>query len=158
MVRLSFAIAALVGSAPSCPDLYSIGAHGFAVPTISARGGSGTTEASGLRVQVDFAAHNPNAFPISLSGVDYDLSIEGEPAFSGSQAGVSVAENADGTVALRGLLSRTSPAFQGLRPGATAHYLLSGTVHVDTPAGVPVDVEFSTPGVFVVPSTFPAGR
>ena len=158
MLRLSIAVAALIASAPNCSDLYSVGAHGFSVPAISARGGSATPDPSGLRVQIDFTAHNPNAFPISLSGVDYDFSVEGQPVFSGSQSGVSVAENADGTVLLRGLLPRTSPAFQGLRPGTSAHYLLSGTAHIDTPAGVPLDVEFSAPGVFVVPSAIPAGR
>ena len=33
-MRFSMAIAALVASAPNCADLYSIGAHGFAVPAV----------------------------------------------------------------------------------------------------------------------------
>lgn len=156
MVR-SLALAALIAAAPNCPDLYSLGVHGFAVPTVAARSAAALPGTSGLRVSIQFAAHNPNTFPITLSSVDYDVAIEGSPVFSGSQGDVSVANESDGIVALSGILDVRSPVFQGLRPGANAHYVLSGTAHVATPAGVPVDVEFSTPGVFVVPAALPAG-
>lgn len=158
MSRAVLAAVSLLASAPNCPDLYSLAAHGFAVPTISARSASAATAASGLQVVVDVGAHNPNPFPIDVTGVDFDVAVEGTPAYSGSQQGVTVTENSDAGVQLAGLLSTASPAFRALRPGATAHYALKGTAHVASPAGVPVDVEFSNTGTFVVPQQLPAGR
>ncbi len=158
MVRASLALAALLASAPSCPDLYSLAAHGFSVPTLTARNASAVPASSGLQVTVDVGAHNPNPFPIDLTGVDYDVAVEGTPALSGSQQGVTVAQRGDGGLQLGGLLAASSPIFRNLRPGQTVNYVLNGTVHVASPAGVPVDVEFTTGGTFVVPQTLPAGR
>ena len=158
MVRATLAVAALLASAPSCPDLYSVAAHGFSVPTMTARNAGAAVAGSDLRLTVDLGAHNPNPFPIEVTGIDYDLALEGTPALSGSQQGVTVAQQGDGGVQLGGLLAQGSPVFRKLRPGQTAHYALTGTAHVSSPAGIPVDVEFSTGGTFEVPQALPAGR
>lgn len=158
MMRVSLALAALLASAPSCPDLYSLAAHGFTVPTFSARNASAVPVGSGLQVTVDVGAHNPNPFPIDVTSVDYDLALDGTPALSGSQQGVTVAQQEDGGLQLGGLLATNSAVFRNLRPGQTVHYLLTGTARVASPAGVPVDVEFSTGGAVVVPQILPAGR
>jgi LEA14-like dessication related protein len=158
MVRASLALAALLASAPSCPDLYSLAAHGFRVPTLTARSASAVPAGSGVQVTVDVAAHNPNPFPIELTGVDYDVALDGTPALSGSQQGTTVAQQTDGGLQLGGVLNPGSAVFKNLRPGQTVHYALNGTAHVASPAGVPVDVEFTTGGTFVVPQTLPAGR
>lgn len=158
MMRATLAVAALLASAPNCPDLYSIAAHGFTVPTLEARNAAAAPDGAGVQLSIDLGAHNPNPFPIEVSGVDYDLAIEGTPAFSGSQQGITVAEKGDGGLPLRGVLATSSPAFQHLRPGQTVRYALTGTAHVASPAGIPVDVQYSTGGSFLVPSTLPAGR
>lgn len=157
MVRASL-VAVLLASAPNCPDLYSVAAHGFAVPTLTARTASAVAAAGGAQVTVDLGAHNPNPYPIEVTGVDFDVAVEGTPAYSGSQQGLTVAQQADSGVQLGGLLPFASPAFKNLRPGQTAHYALTGTAHVASPAGVPVDVEFTTGGTFVVPQPAPSGR
>ncbi len=158
MVRATLALAALLASAPSCPDLYSVAAHGFTVPTLDARNAGASPANSGLQLRVDLGAHNPNPFPIEVTGVDYDFALEGTPAFSGSQQGVTVPQQGDAGFQLGGLLATSSTAFKRLQPGQTVHYALTGTAHVASPAGIPVDVEFSTSGAFVVPQTLPVGR
>ena len=158
MLRTSLAVFLLLGAAPSCPDLYSVAAHGFVVPTLSARGALGAPAQGGLRVTVDFAADNPNNFPLTVSGVDYALAVEGTPVFAGSRDGVRVQEHGTGALELSGVIDTQSGVLRRLRPGQSAAYLLTGTVHVATPAGVPVDVEFSTPGAFLVPGGLPASR
>ena len=158
MFKATFAAVALLASAPNCPDLYSLAAHGFTVPTLSARSASAAPAASGIQVVVEVGAHNPNPFPIEVTGVDFDVALEGNPAWSGSQQGVTVGENAESAVQLSATLPSSSPIYKTLRPGETVRYLLTGTAHVASPAGVPVDVQFSTPGTFVVPQQLPTGR
>ncbi len=158
MVRVSLAVAALLASAPNCPDLYSLAAHGFTNPTLAARNASAVPVGSDLQVTIDVGAHNPNPYPIEVTAVDYDLSLDGAPAFSGSQQGVTVAQQGDGGLHLGGRLAINSAIVRNLRPGQTVRYLLSGLAHVASPAGLPVDVAYSTGGAFVIPQFLPAGR
>ncbi|HET7789007.1 MAG TPA: LEA type 2 family protein [Myxococcales bacterium] len=154
MIRAS-ALCVLLASAPSCPDLYSIGTHGFEVPTVTASSASAVPDPGGISVTVDFTAHNPNAFPISLSGVDYRISLQGSPVFEGTQGAFEVPGQGDGKQELKGVISRTLPVYRTLIPNQTATYRIVGTAHVDSPAGVPVDVDFEQDGSFVVPAVLP---
>jgi hypothetical protein len=154
MIRAS-ALCVLLASAPSCPDLYSIATHGFDVPTVTASSASAFPDPGGIAVTVDFTAHNPNAFPISLSGVDYQISLQGAPVFDGTQGAFEVPAQGDGKQDLKGVISRALPVYGTLIPNQTATYNITGTAHVDSPAGVPVDVDFAQDGSFVVPAVLP---
>ena len=158
MVRAYALCAALVASAPSCTDLYSVATHGFAVPTTATRNATGSLVGNQLRIALDFQAHNPNDYPLTVTSVDYDVHVQEQPAFSGTQPGVSVGEHADGELRLSGAIPRNAPALANLTPGQRAPFVLSGTIHLDTPAGVAVDVEFSMGGTFVVPGPNPNER
>ncbi len=156
MVKASLSVCMLMAAAPSCPDLYSLATHGFTVPTVTAATGNAVTDPAGVRVTVDFIASNPNPFPISLSSVDYLVSLQGEPAFAGTQADPSVPEHGTAVLALTGVIDPASAAYRSLRAGQTAAYRVTGTAHVNSPAGVPVDVDFDETGTFVVPQGLPA--
>jgi len=155
MVRASLAVCCLLASAPSCPDLYSIATHGFAVPTVDAATATSAIDPRGLRVTSRFTVHNPNSYPITLSGVDFQLSLQGQPVFAGMQADPSVPELGQATMLLTGVIPSSSAAYRTLRAGGTESYQLAGTAHVASPAGVPVDVEFAADGSFIVPANLP---
>ena len=155
MIRASLVFCVVLASAPSCPDLYSAATHGFDVPTVQVSGTSAFPDPSGVAVTVDFTAHNPNAFPLSVSGIDYRVALQGSPVLDGAQAAFDVPGQGDATPQLKGVISRTSPAYRSLVVGQTATYTISGVLHVDSPAGVPVDVDFAQNGSFVVPPGIP---
>ncbi|MGE5049457.1 MAG: LEA type 2 family protein [Deltaproteobacteria bacterium] len=155
MIRASLLLSVVLASAPSCPDLYSAGTHGFDVPTVQVSGTNALPDPGGVAVTVDFTAHNPNAFPISVSGIDYQVALQGSPVLDGAQTAFDVPARGDATPQLKGVISRTLPAYRSLVAGQTASYTISGTVHVDSPAGVPVDVDFAQNGSFLVPPGIP---
>ena len=156
MVRASLAVCVLMASAPSCPDLYSLATHGFAVPTIGGATATAVTDPGGVRVTVNFTATNPNPFPITLASVDYTVSLQGEAVFTGTQTDPSVPEHGARQLDLVGIIPTSSQAYRSLRPNQSASYSITGTAHVNSPAGVPVDVEFTDDGTFVVPSNLPS--
>lgn len=151
MIRASLACCVVLASAPSCPDLYSAATHGFDVPTVQVAGTTALPDPGGVAVTVDFAAHNPNAFPISVSGIDYHVALQGSPVLDGAQTAFDVPGRGDATPQLKGVISRSLPAYRSLVAGQTATYTISGTVHVESPAGVPLDVDFAQDGSFLVP-------
>lgn len=156
MVRVSLAVCLLLAAAPNCPDLYSIATHGFSVPSIGGADAVAVTDPAGVRVTVHFTATNPNPYPITLSSVDYTVALQGEIVFSGTQTDPSVPEHGSRTLDLVGVISPSSQAYRSLRPNETAAYSITGTAHVNSPAGVPVAVEFQDNGTFVVPGNLPA--
>ena len=109
-----------------------------------------------MRVSIQFTANNPNPFPISLSSVDYQVALQGQQVFAGSAADPNVPEHATSSLSLGGTIDLRTPVYRTLRPGASTPYTITGTAHVNSPAGVPVDVEFEANGAFVVPSNLPA--
>ena len=156
MVRTSLAVCVLLAAAPNCPDLYSLATHGFSVPSLQAPTGTAAADPAGLRVTIQFIASNPNPFPIALSGVDYVVSLQGQQIFAGTSADPEVAEHATSAIDLAGLIDLRTPAYRTLRPSQSTPYTITGTAHVNSPAGVPVDVEFELNGTFMVPSNLPA--
>jgi len=155
MLRVSLAVCVLLASAPSCPDLYSLATHGFTVPTVDGATATAAVDPAGLRVTVAFTATNPNPFPITLSAVDYTVSMQGTTVFTGTQNDPSVPEHGSSKLDLSGVINIADPVYRTLRPGQSSSYTISGTAHVDSPAGVPVDVEFEGAGAFMVPGTLP---
>jgi LEA14-like dessication related protein len=155
MIRSSLAVCLLLAAAPSCPDLFSIATHGFAVPTLEAVGATPAPDPQGLRLTIVFSAKNPNPFPLSVSGVDYQVSVQGEQVFAGSQAGLGISEHGEGSFNLAGVVAASSTVFRSLRPGMSSSYTVAGAAHVNTPAGVPVDVEFESTRGFIVPAGLP---
>ena len=155
MLRVSLAVCVLLASAPSCPDLYSLATHGFTVPTVDGATATAAVDPAGLRVTVAFTATNPNPFPITLSAVDYTVSMQGTTVFTGTQNDPSVPEHGSSKLDLSGVINIADPVYRTLRPGQSSSYTISGTAHVDSPAGVPVDVEFEGAGSFIVPGTLP---
>jgi late embryogenesis abundant protein len=152
MLRAPVAFLVLLASPPSCPDLYSVAEHGFDLPTLQVSRTGAVPDPGGVALTVDFTAHNPNAFPLFVSGVDYQVSLQGSPALDGGQGPFEVPGQGEATPRLEGVISRTSPAFGSLIAGETAAYTISGTVHLDSPAGVPLDLDFAQDGSFVVPA------
>ena len=152
MIRASPALCLLFASAPSCPDLYSVATHGFAVPTLKISGTNAAPDSGGIAIAIAFTAHNPNPYPISVSSMDYVVSLQGSPVLDGTQGAFDVPGQGDATPKIGGVISLTLAAFAALVPGQTAAYAISGTLHVDSPAGVPLDVDFAERGSFVVPA------
>ena len=155
MVRASLAVSVLLASAPSCPDLYSLATHGFEVPTLDGATATALPAPGGLLVTVAFTATNPNPYPIQLSSVDYQVALLGHTVFTGTQQDPSVPEHGKSTLDLIGIVDPRDPAYASLRPGQVQTYTITGTAHVESPAGVPVDVDFEGTGSFVVPATLP---
>jgi hypothetical protein len=150
MLRVSLAVCALM-AAPSCPDLYSLATHGFSPPTIDRTTATAAPGPAGLHVTVSLTTINPNPYPINVAGIDFTVAIGGTTVFAGSKDGFSVADSgAQTTVQMAGDVD-----LHGLTAGQAVSYAISGTAHIDSPAGVPVDVEFSDQGTFVVPSGVP---
>lgn len=158
MLRASLLAAAILAAAPNCTDLYSVGAHGFQIPKLAVQSARADQVGQAFQVVLDFQTHNPNPYPLTVSSVDYQVTLQGVPIFSGSKPGLSVEGTSDGSVMLTGEVPFASPALTGLTPGKSATYVLSGTLHVDSPAGVPVDVDYSTSGIFLVPALTSSGR
>ena len=150
------AVCLLLASAPSCPDLYSLATHGFSVPTVSAANATAALDPAGLRVTVQFTAANPNPFPIALTSVDYQVALQGQPVFAGMQSDPQVPEHGQSVLELKGVISSASPGYRSLRPGQSASYAITGTAHVASPAGVPVDVEFEAAGSLLLPQNLPS--
>src|SRR3954454_14051123 len=125
MIRAPLALCALLASAPSCPDLYSVATHGFDVPTVQVSRTSALPDPGGVAVAVDFTAHNPNSFPISISGVDYQVALQGSPVLDGAQTAFDVPGQGEATPQLKGVISRTLPAYRSLVAGQTAAYTIS---------------------------------
>jgi len=151
MVRASLLVSVLMAAAPSCPDLYSLATHGFTAPTVDMTKATAAPDPAGLRVFVSLTAVNPNPYPISLSGVDYQVAVQGAVVLAGTEPALEVPESGgQSTVQFSGVIPTA-----GLAPGQTVVYTVSGAAHLDSPAGVPVDVEFSDHGTFVVPSGVP---
>ncbi|HUJ28242.1 MAG TPA: LEA type 2 family protein [Myxococcales bacterium] len=151
MVRASLAVCVLMAAAPSCPDLFALTTHGFTPPTVEMTTASAAQAGNTLQVNVTLTALNPNPYPLSFAGIDWQVSVDGATVFSGQQPAISVPESGgQTTVQLAGVLPT-----QGYAAGDAVSYVVSGTAHVDSPAGVPVDVEFSDEGTFVVPGGVP---
>src|ERR1041384_7063711 len=119
MTRASLALCVVLGSAPSCPDLYSAATHGFDVPTLKLSGAKAAADPGGVAITVDLTAHNPNPYPISVSGMDYHLSLQGAPVLDGALAAFDVPGQGDGTPEIEGVIGRTLPAFATLVPAQT---------------------------------------
>src|SRR5437588_12886541 len=126
MVRVSLAVCVLLASAPSCPDLYSLATHGFQVPSIGGATATAAVDPGGVRVVVQFTARNPNPFPITLSSVDYTVSLQGEEVFTGTQQDPSVPEHGSRELDLTGVISAASQAYRSLRPNQSASYSTVG--------------------------------
>jgi hypothetical protein len=77
MMRAAVVSAVLLASAPSCPDLYSLATHGFSLPTVATTGANAVADPPGVRVTVGLSATNPNPFAITLTSVDFALSLAG---------------------------------------------------------------------------------
>jgi hypothetical protein len=152
-MRAIAAAAVLLASAPECADLYSVAARGFTAPEVEVSSAGATRSGEQLHVELHFAAKNKNNFPLTVSSVDYRVELAGLPAYGGNQPGVTVAENASGALVFAGSLGwgNARPVLERLRGEATTTYRLVGTVHCESPAGVPVDVEFDTTGDVQVP-------
>src|SRR4051794_7945582 len=129
MVRASLAFSLLLASVPSCPDLYSIGTHGFSVPEVEASSASAVPDPGGVAVSVRFDARNDNPFPISFSGVDYRVTLQGTEVFAGTQTAFDVPDHGSTTQELKGVIDRTLPIYRTLTPGRSAVYSISGTAH-----------------------------
>ena len=153
MVRV--ALAALLASVPNCPDLYSVATHGFEVPSLDGATATAAPDPAGLRVTVAFTATNRNPYPITLSSVDYQVALQGTTAFAGTQLDPSVPQNGSSRLDLVGVIDPANPVYRTMQPGQSQPYTITGTAHVDSPAGVPIDVEFQGDGTFIVPTTLP---
>jgi LEA14-like dessication related protein len=152
-MRAMIAAVGLLASAPSCPDLYSIAVRGGGVPTATVGAATAATQGSTATVTVNIAVTNPNRFPLTMRALEYDLAIDGAPASSGSLGRTTVPEQGGVTLALVGSLSWATSAaiLQKLATETNAQYRITGTAHLETPAGLPVDVDFDGSGSFVVP-------
>ncbi|GAC1347907.1 MAG: hypothetical protein NVSMB23_27940 [Myxococcales bacterium] len=148
----------LLASAPSCPDLYSLAVRGGGVPTTNVGPARAATQGATVSVTVDVAVKNPNRFPLTLRGLEYDLAIDGAPAASGTLGRTTVAAQDGVTLPLVGVLSWSTsrPVLQKLSTEKNGQYRITGTAHLETPAGLPVDVDFDGSGTFVVPPLPPA--
>jgi hypothetical protein len=134
------------------------------VVTSDADAGTAVSEDGGVRVTIVLTAQNPNDFPISVDGVDYQVAIfqagsdAGTQVFAGTQEGLTVDENATDTVTVSGLVDTSQPIFKTFRTNQTVPFVITGVAHVDSPAGVAVDFAFSANDSFVVPDSLPAPR
>lgn len=152
-MRATIAAISLLAAAPSCPDLYSLAVHGGGVPTATVGAAQAATQGSTVIVTIAVSVKNPDTFPLTLRGLEYDIAIDGTPASAGTLGRTTVTAKGGITLPLAGSLSWTtsSPVLQKLATETSAQYRLTGTAHLETPAGVPVDVDFDGGGSFVVP-------
>jgi LEA14-like dessication related protein len=149
------ALACVAAVLAGCTDLYSLAAHGYTEPTVTAQDTHAVPAVGGVEITIDFAAQNPNPYPLDFDGVDYTVSSQGVTALTGSHGSFSVDENGSAVVPLSGTITADALAQLHLVPGQSTSYTLSGTLHVKTPAGVGVDLAFSTDGTLIVPATAP---
>ncbi|HXN56454.1 MAG TPA: LEA type 2 family protein [Myxococcales bacterium] len=152
-MKALIAAVGLLASAPSCPDLYSMAVHGGGVPTATVGAAQAATQGSTTTVTIQVAVTNPNRFPLTMRALEYDLAIDGTPASAGALGRTTVPEQSGLTLALVGSLSWATSAavLQKLATETNAQYRITGTAHLETPAGLPVDVDFDGSGSFVVP-------
>jgi hypothetical protein len=156
MLRATAVCICLIASTPSCPDLYALATHGFTEPALHDEGATAAPAGlSGVLLSITISANNPNAFAITLDAVDYSVALDGDVVFTGTQDGLTVDAGGSGKLTASGVVSVTQPVFARLQPGMQVPYVISGTAHFESPAGVPVDVEFSLIGSVMVPSELP---
>jgi LEA14-like dessication related protein len=154
MVRALLSAVVLLASMPNCTDLYSAATHGVQAPVVTTDQ-SATTAApdpAGVRISVVLNAQNPNAFPIQVDSVDYQVAINGTPAFAGTQEGTTVDEDSSETVTVSGVVDMHQAVFATLHPGQTVALTVTGVAHADSPAGLAVDVSFRGTDSLVVPT------
>lgn len=152
-MRAMIAAIGLLASAPSCPDLYSLAVRGGGVPSASVGPAKAAAQSPTVTITIEVAVKNPNRFPLTLRGLEYDLAIDGAPAASGTLGRTTVDAQGALTLPLVGSLSWTTsaPVLQKLSTETNAQYRITGAAHLETPAGLPVDVDFDGSGSFVVP-------
>lgn len=142
----------LLASIPNCTDLYSIATHGLQTPVVTTQDAKPAPDPAGLRLTIPITVQNPNDVPISLDSVDYTVSVTSggntTPGFSGTQDAPTVDEHSTETVPLSGVIPPST--LLGLRPGTTT-FVINGTVHADSPAGIAIDVTFTGSGSFTTP-------
>jgi LEA14-like dessication related protein len=157
MMRATLAVTMLLASMPNCTDLYSVATHGLTTPTVTTdpqHAPFPTLDSAGLRINIPLAATNPNAFPISVDSVDYQVFLDpapAAPAFTGTQEGTTVDEQSSETVTVGGVIPLSVVTSRRFTRGQTVNFTVTGTAHVDSPAGVAIDVAFAASSSFVVP-------
>jgi LEA14-like dessication related protein len=152
-MKALIAAVGLLASAPSCTDLYSIAVRGGGVPKATVGTPQGATQGKTSTITVNVAVQNPNRFPLTLRGLEYDLALDGTPAGAGTLGRTTVPAQDGLTLAMIASLSWTtsSAVLTKLATETTAQYRITGTAHLETPAGLPVDVDFDGSGTFAVP-------
>lgn len=149
----------LLASIPNCTDLYSIATHGLNTPVVTTEQTAAlSADPGGLRLTIPVTVQNPNDIPIALDGVDYTVAVNAAVAngdivdggtsgstFSGTRDGITIDEHSTEPVPLSIVIPPS--AILALQPG-TNTFIVSGTVHADSPAGIAIDVTFSGSGNF----------
>ena len=149
---------ALIAAAPNCTDLYSIGTHGFAVPALTVQNPRAAQSGGAVEVALELHARNPNPYPLAVSSVDYAVTLQGIAIFNGTLPAQQIEPASDASLTVTGSVPLTSPALSGLLPGQSARYTLTGTLHLESPAGVPIDADYSMSGNVPVPAAASSGR
>jgi LEA14-like dessication related protein len=154
MARALLSAVVLLASMPNCTDLYSAATHGVQAPVVTTdqRSTTAVPDPQGVRVSIVLNAQNPNAFPIQVDSVDYQVAINGTPVFAGTQEGATVDEDSSEKVTLSGVVDMHQAVFATLRSGQTVPLTVTGVAHADSPAGLAVDVSFKGTDSFVVPT------
>lgn len=148
MVRATVAAAMLLASVPNCTDLYSLATHGLTQPTVTGNETALPQPDGTVVVSVTFTIDNPNDVPFVLDSLDYRGTAAGATLCSGTQDGVTIDEHSQETVTANCVISAASvPQAQA---GQTVQLQVVGTAHFDSPAGIPIDVDFTTAQVPVV--------
>jgi hypothetical protein len=157
MVRATIAATMLLASVPNCTDLYSVATHGLTAPTVTLdpqKPPFPAQDPAGIRVTIPLIATNPNTFPISVDSVDYQVLLDPSPAspvFTGTQEGVTVDEHSTDALTVGGVIPTSVITSRRFTRGQIVPFTVTGTAHVDSPAGIAIDVAFTASSSFQVP-------
>jgi hypothetical protein len=149
MARAILAATMLLASVPNCTDLYSIATHGLTQPSVTGTETPPQLQPDGsVLVTVTFTVDNPNDVPFVLDRLDYQGNAGTATLCTGTEQGVTIDGHSQQTIAAPCLISPAS-APPGLS-GTTVQLQVVGTALFDSPAGIPIDVDFSTSQVPVL--------
>lgn len=154
-VRLVALSSALTLVTAGCPGLLeALRSSVFQEPSLSFRTASLTDiSLAGLTLDTIWSLHNPNSIGVSLTSVDYALSIEGKRVVSGAPAtGLNIGPAGTSELHFPAAIrfADLAAVVETFLTKDTASYRVEGRLGVDTPIGV-VQLPLSYESAFEVP-------
>jgi|GEM_PF-1582168 len=125
---------------------------------VAARRPLAVADGGHLVLAFEFTATNTAAQKLILRSIDYAVSVEGLPLFSGTAEGFVLPAGEERTVVLAGSGGEGQQILDRLAQMSRFNFRVSGTLHGVSASGAPVEQLFATANICATPSEVPQPR